>query len=175
MAKIYIKEFGDAIITHIQNGVAGMAITGLSTGDVAWSRAILNEPAYILDPVADLPLIKLRFNNLKTEPGPNARMICEYEYSLFYYKRQTKGGLHQELLLADVDKIFELFSNDPSLWRLPLLYQVDPGPPGGQQMQFIYPAKLVFFPELKHTIDLPDIRISCAEITLLISSHSYPI
>lgn len=173
MAKIFIKENGDAIINVLRNGVTSLDIDGLESGDIDWARAIISEPGYILDPNQALPQIKLLFINLTDRLGMNARLDCVYEYALYYFRKQTVGEDHQELILQDINNIFELFSDNAAQWRPAEFALIGAGPPEEQQLQSIVPTEVKFYPELRHTIDLPSIRISVAEIRLIVTTISW--
>jgi len=173
MGFLYIEAFGDAIITTLQNAITNtsLSITGLSTGDVGWARAILTEPMYIVNPNT-LPVIKVRFNNYSASPGPSKRMECEYEFSIFYFRKQTVGQQHQELLIQDLEKIAEVFTNNNDSWRPTELASIDTD---NQQLLTAFVSSIIMYPELHYDIDDPSIRISTGEIKLNILSYSYAV
>lgn len=175
MPKIFIKENGDAILNVIKNNVASLNIDGLSADKVDWARAIISEPGYIFDPNDELPMIKLNFMGLDDDLRQNAGLNCVYEYALFYFRKQVKGEPHQELILEDIDKIFELFSNNPADWRPTEFALIGIGPPEEQQIQHVVPIEIKFYPELRHSIDLPSIRISVAEIRIRVTTISWKV
>lgn len=179
MGLYYIKEFGDAIVSKLRNAVTNseIVITGLTTGHIDWARAIYTEPVYVMDPTTDLPRIKVRFNNVKSDLGTQIglrALNCMYEYSIFYYKKQVVGQEHQQLLLQDIELIAKVFSNDPNAWR-PSDFVAVGGGDNYQQIQTVMPTAIVQYPELHHNIDYAGIRISTAEIRIAINSWSYPI
>lgn len=173
MPVIFPKEFGDALITMIRNKVPDMEIDGLGVDQVDWARALINEPGYIMDPWTELPQVKMQFVGMASQIGESARLDTVYEYSIFYFRKQTKGEAHQELLVADTDKLFEVFSNNPNLYQPVEFALIGIGPPEQVQVQTVYPFEIKFHQELRHTIDYPNIRVSVSEIRVRIVAFSW--
>lgn len=170
MPHLYIKDFGDAIVNYIKDNVASLEIDGIESADVGWARALNNEPVYVVNPITELPKIKVRFMELSTAIGPSQRLECMYEYSIFLFLKQNRGEEHQQVLVEGIESIAELFSTNNNLWRINEFADVGSG---AQQLNFIYPSSINLFSEMKHSIDSPDIRISSAEVRLTISSWSF--
>jgi hypothetical protein len=105
--------------------------------------------------ISECPKLLLRDYKGNNKSRPNGGLTFDWQMSLWYYRAQTPGQEHQELLLADMVLI-------ENLW----LGNYNPEPVKAAGCSFVMPIQTVNHNELEHRSGRADFRVSVAEILL---------
>lgn len=154
------KLLGDEILYWLGSRPQIVALSLLQFG---WQKNPYSPgQAYPTNPYLQCPRLMLRYEGSSLSPGPpqgGQAHDVTYAYSLFYYRRQTPGQEHQQLVCIDVESIVSCFTLEafhPSL--------VESLP--GWQSYSLVPVQVSYHDEMKHDFDDQKLRVSIAEISV---------
>lgn len=138
----------------------GPQITSLSLVTHAIDRGMMAHPQYPANPVTDCPKLVLRIYKGDIVGRPNLGIDWDYAMSYWLYRRQTPGQNHQQLLLADLQTLENLF-----------LGNFGPMAIRNAGADFIAPVQSVVHDELNHPLGEPRLRVSVGELVLGVKAH----
>lgn len=127
------------------------------------SPVLAPEPIYPSSPVADCPRLHIRPSSQRMEPMPVTRTDMHHLVSLWYYRRQTPGQNHPQLLIQDLDTIT---SSLVGTWTSAGLEAAT------EAFYGAYIEVVEVHPELRHDFDDPRLRVSVGEIVLRLDTSS---
>lgn len=157
--KLPLEDLADAIILAIQPRV-----TGLNLASLAWDTSYGNEPAYMSDPVAECPRLRLRYESV--EPiqlvGGEVGNGTDFNVgvSLIYQIRQVPQSQHQRIMLMGLEQVAATFLNN-----MPAVLRVV-GTGGKMKVSQAIPSNITFYPDLNHELGDPRLRVSSASLRL---------
>jgi hypothetical protein len=96
------------------------------------------------------------------EAMANQGAVWRQTVSLWYYRKQTPGQSHQELLMADLKTIHEV-----------ILGSYCPSELRSAGCEFIQATEVVIHDELTHPMGDPKLRVSAGELVLQITARSH--
>ena len=156
----YGKSLGDGLITLFQN--RGL-VSSLSLAYCGWGARRSQEPVYPNNPYTDCPRLDLYMDSEFPEPWPSGLAKVTASYTVWYKRRHLIGVSenHQTALDLDVESIIEIFQ--PAGWLPVEIATVAP------KVYGVYLNRPVQYHEdLHHEFDDPAMRVSVAEIPLMI-------
>lgn len=153
-----------ALIDALDTYLTGHAsVVGLGLVYLGPSPQLAPEPVYPSSPVADCPRLHIRAYRQRMTPMPSLRTDMAQQVSLWYYRRQTPGQNHAQLLQQDLDTLSSVFTGE---W--------DPAGLDAATEAFYgaFVEEVVVHDELRHELDDPRLRVSVGEIVLRLDSSS---
>jgi hypothetical protein len=146
-----------ALATHL-----AASLTSLSLASCNVDRSNMPHPRYPANPVTLLPAIFVRPYKSDMDALTNQGAKWAQTFSIWYYRKQTPGQAHGELLLADLKTIHEV-----------LLSPYNPTAVRNAGSEFMQAVQIVAHDELSHPLGDPKLRVSVGEIVLSITARSH--
>lgn len=147
-----LLPIGNAAISYGQSKLAGLGLKYLG-----WAKQMAgSSPVYPPDPRDACPRLELRA--LTTDFNVLASYGLDFDMALvwWYYRRQTIGENHQELLLQDMAEIEKVFSAG-----------CRPSPMLQAGACLVQPIQATYREELRHPrVDDPELRVSVGDFIL---------
>lgn len=138
-----------AFIGYVDSQISG----SIALAQHRIDQSMVQQPNYPANPLVDCPALLLRTYKGDLKGRPNAGVSWAYSFSYWYYRKQTVGENHQELLLADLTLIESFF-----------LGNYNPEPIKAAGCDFVMPLQVVVHDELNHPYGEPRMRVSVGEI-----------
>jgi len=156
------KNSGDWLIAFLEGrGLRGM----LGLKHLGWGRLRSEEPVFPANPYTECPRLDVYLDEEQVAPLPSNQNTTDCAVTMFYKRRHGTERDHQVAMAADVDTILSLFLSN---WR-PTEFD---GHEGVKVYACVLNSPARFHPDMRHEFDDPALRVSVAEIPLIIRSRS---
>ncbi len=162
------KAIGDTILTYVGGYIATAPIPITLATPIDWMPNT-DEPStsYPPNPYLLCPSLQLRLYTSEVSPGPPVAGTAHnatYRFSLWYYRRQTRGQSHQELLIQDLETI-------ANPWTIDRLFPAQfSAITGFKPLRATSPGYTVYS-EIRHEFDHPNLRISVGEVQVVLEGR----
>lgn len=148
---------GQAMVTWL-NALPAVAAVGTVTLEASGAP----HPRYPVDPVADCPLLLLVPNVGQNQLAVTQGRRSTYQFSLWYYLRQTSGQAHRTLLGEDLRDLEAAYLTDAR----PTALQ-------NQTLNLQIPYEVRWHDDMRHPLaDEPRLRVSVGEILIVVNSDA---
>lgn len=157
------RDQGDWFLQYLRDAGIEARLGLVSLG---WGLQHALEPLYPSNAYADCPRLDLYLDEQQVGPWMSGLSVTDAAYSLYYKRRHDGQGDYQRRLADDVDAILSLFLGH---WQ-PVELSGHPG----VKIYGAYPnAPTRYHDVMRHEFDDPALRVSVAEIPIIIRSRSH--
>lgn len=146
-----------ALATYLSSNLSGLSLVSCAV-----DKQATQHPRYPANPVTQLPAIFVRAYKSDVEALTNQGARWTQSVSIWYYRKQTPGQAHQDLLMSDLKTIHEL-----------ILSNYNPTALSAVGAEFVQAVEVVVHDELEHPFGEPKLRVSVGEIVLQITARSH--